>query len=103
MAALRRAGTEVYEPLNRFRLDVPEVSFSSLAPVLARLRAVLHMQELHGSSYVLEGEIPAARIHELQQQLSGITRGEGRSSPRSSAMRPCKALRRLARAPTAIR
>jgi ribosomal protection tetracycline resistance protein len=26
---------------------------------------------------VLEGEIPAARVHELQQGLPGLTRGEG--------------------------
>jgi ribosomal protection tetracycline resistance protein len=26
---------------------------------------------------VLEGEIPAARVHELQQQLPALTRGEG--------------------------
>jgi ribosomal protection tetracycline resistance protein len=25
---------------------------------------------------VLEGEIPAARVHELQQRLPGLTRGE---------------------------
>jgi ribosomal protection tetracycline resistance protein len=27
--------------------------------------------------YVLEGKIPAARVHELQQQLPSLTRGEG--------------------------
>ena len=26
---------------------------------------------------MLEGEIPAARVHELQQQLPALTRGEG--------------------------
>ncbi len=29
------------------------------------------------SSSVLEGEIPAARVHELQQQLPVLTHGEG--------------------------
>ena len=32
---------------------------------------------MRGSSYLLEGEIPAARVHELQQQLPALTRGEG--------------------------
>jgi ribosomal protection tetracycline resistance protein len=32
---------------------------------------------MRGSSYVLEGEIAAARVHELQQQVPGLTRGEG--------------------------
>jgi ribosomal protection tetracycline resistance protein len=32
---------------------------------------------MRGSSYTLEGEIPAARVHELQEQLPALTRGEG--------------------------
>jgi ribosomal protection tetracycline resistance protein len=32
---------------------------------------------MRGSSYQLEGEIPAGRVHELQQQVPGLTRGEG--------------------------
>ena len=32
---------------------------------------------MRGSSCTLEGEIPAARVHELQQQLPALTRGEG--------------------------
>ncbi|MBA2715010.1 MAG: GTP-binding protein, partial [Rubrobacteraceae bacterium] len=45
--------------------------------VLARLRAFVQTQEMRGSSYVLEGEVPAARVHELQQHLPALTRGEG--------------------------
>jgi ribosomal protection tetracycline resistance protein len=32
---------------------------------------------MRGSSYVLEGNVPAARVHELQQKLPALTRGEG--------------------------
>jgi ribosomal protection tetracycline resistance protein len=32
---------------------------------------------MRGSSYTLVGEIPAAWVHELQQQLPALTRGEG--------------------------
>ena len=32
---------------------------------------------MRDSSCVLEGDIPAARVHELQQQLPALTRGEG--------------------------
>ena len=32
---------------------------------------------MRGSSYVLEGVIPASRMHDLQQQLPGLTHGEG--------------------------
>jgi ribosomal protection tetracycline resistance protein len=46
-------------------------------PVLARLRAVPQTSTMQGSSSLLEGEIPAAQVHELQQQLPALTRGEG--------------------------
>ena len=77
MSALKRVGVKVYEPIYRFHLEVPADTFGATAPVLARLRAAAQTQEMRGSSYTLEGDIPAARVHELQQQLPALTRGEG--------------------------
>jgi ribosomal protection tetracycline resistance protein len=77
MDALKRAGTRVCEPIHRFRLEVPADAFGAVASALARLLAVSRTQETRGSSYLLEGEIPASRIYELQQQLPALTRGEG--------------------------
>ncbi|MET8374608.1 translation factor GTPase family protein [Streptomyces microflavus] len=77
MDALRRAGTQVYEPMHRFRLELPADAFGALGPVLARLRAVPGPPETLGTLCTLEGEVPAARVHELQQLLPGLTRGEG--------------------------
>ncbi len=77
MEALRRAGTVVLEPLHRFRLEIPEDALSTFAPVLVRLRAMTHTSTTHGSATVLEGDIPAARVHELERRLPGLTRGEG--------------------------
>ncbi|MFI6910233.1 hypothetical protein ACIBKY_53915 [Nonomuraea sp. NPDC050394] len=73
MSALRRAGTRVCEPLHRFRLEIPADALGPVLPLLARLRAVPRTQ----SEGVIEGEIPAARVHELQRQLPALTRGEG--------------------------
>jgi ribosomal protection tetracycline resistance protein len=77
MDALRRAGTRVYEPMHRFRLEIPADTFGATVPVLTRLRAVPETQGTRGASCVLEGEIPAARVHEMQQRLPALTRGEG--------------------------
>jgi ribosomal protection tetracycline resistance protein len=77
MSALKQAGTKVYEPMHRFQLEIPADAFGRVLPVLAQLRAVAQTSAMRGSSYLLEGEIPAARMHELQQQLPGLTRGEG--------------------------
>ena len=77
MAALTQAGSAVYEPMHRFRLDIPADAFGSVQPVAVRLGAIPRTSTLRGTSYLLEGEIPAARVHELEQRLPGLTGGEG--------------------------
>ncbi|MFC9755865.1 GTP-binding protein [Streptomyces sp. NPDC056921] len=77
MSALTEAGTTVHEPIHRFRLELPAELLGPVLPVLAQLRAVPGTPAVHGSLCVLEGEIPAARVHELQQRLPALTRGEG--------------------------
>ncbi|MGW2748921.1 GTP-binding protein [Streptomyces sp. NPDC001450] len=75
--ALRRAGTRVHEPMHRFRVEAPADTLGALLPVLARLGAVAESTGAHGQEGVLEGAVPAARVHELEQRLPGLTRGEG--------------------------
>ncbi|MCA2214968.1 GTP-binding protein [Jidongwangia harbinensis] len=77
MDALRRAGTRVHEPIHAVRLEVPAAALPAVLPVLARLRGVPLATTVHGSVCVVEGEVPAARVHDLQQRLPALTRGEG--------------------------
>ena len=77
MDALQRAGTVVCEPIHHFRLELPADTYGAVASVLVRLQAVPRTQEMRGASYVLEGDVPAAHTHELQQRVPGLTRGEG--------------------------
>jgi Elongation factor G C-terminus len=77
MDALQQAGTRVFAPIHRFRLEVPSDTLGAVLYVLAQLGAVSHTPAPHGTSYLLEGGIPAARVHELQLQLATLTRGEG--------------------------
>ena len=77
MAALQQAGSKVFEPMHRFSLELPADTFGAAVPVMGRLRAVPHTQEMRGLSYHMEGEIPAAAVHELQQLMPTLTRGEG--------------------------
>ncbi|MFG2586869.1 GTP-binding protein [Streptomyces sp. NPDC048438] len=77
MDALKQAGTTVYEPMHRFRAELPADALGPLVPVLARLRAVPGPPETQDGVCTVEGVIPAARVHELQQLLPGMTRGEG--------------------------
>jgi ribosomal protection tetracycline resistance protein len=77
MSALREAGTVVCEPIHRFRLEAPADVLGPLLPALARLDAVPQTPTMHGSSCTVDGDIPAARVHELRQRLPALTRGEG--------------------------
>jgi ribosomal protection tetracycline resistance protein len=77
MDALRRAGTTVYEPLQRFHLEIPEDAYGAVAPALVRSRAVLRTTETRGGVCAVEGDIPAVRVHGLERRLPGLTRGEG--------------------------
>jgi ribosomal protection tetracycline resistance protein len=77
MSALARSGTTVCEPMHRFNLEIPTEMVGTVLPVLSRMRAVPRRQEVRGSTSLLEGEIPADRVHDLQQQLPALTGGEG--------------------------
>lgn len=72
--ALRQAGTEVQEPMHRFRLEAPADALGPLLPALAQLGAIPEPPTTTG---VIVGEIPAAQVHALRQQLPALTRGEG--------------------------
>ncbi|MER6352517.1 translation factor GTPase family protein [Streptomyces sp. NPDC001634] len=75
--ALRRAGTRVHEPMHSFRIEAPADTLGALLPVLAAVRAVPETTETRGTVCILEGVVPAALVHTLEQQLPGPTRGEG--------------------------
>jgi ribosomal protection tetracycline resistance protein len=77
MSALKQAGTTVCEPVHRFALEVPADTLGSALTALSRLDAAVRAPAMRGSSYLLEGEIPAAKVRELQQRLPALTRGEG--------------------------
>ena len=77
MSALRQAGTMVCEPVHRFHLEAPADLLGPLMPVLSRLGAVPGTPAQRGPTSLLEGDIPAANVHELQLELPELTGGEG--------------------------
>jgi ribosomal protection tetracycline resistance protein len=77
MEALRRAGTTVCEPVHAFRLEVPADTLPAVLTALARTGAVPLGSTTQGRVSVVDGEVPAARVHDVQLMLPGLTRGEG--------------------------
>jgi ribosomal protection tetracycline resistance protein len=63
--------------MHRFQLGIPADLFGAVLPVLVRLGAAPRTQTTVPGGYLLAGDIPAARVHELQQSLPSLTRGEG--------------------------
>jgi ribosomal protection tetracycline resistance protein len=77
MEALRRAGTRVYEPIHAFSLELPGDTMPVVLPALGRLGAIPLSSAPRGRGFVVDGEVPAARVHEVQQALPALTRGDG--------------------------
>lgn len=75
--ALRRAGTQVCEPVLRISLEVPEPDATALQTVLGRMRAQPMGQWQAGTMARIEARLVAARLHDLQHQLPDLTGGEG--------------------------
>lgn len=75
--ALQEAGTLVCEPVHRFHLELPADTYGATVAVLARLGAMPRSTAMRKETCTLEGDVLAARVHELQHLLPGVTRGEG--------------------------
>jgi len=77
MLALEKARTVVCEPMLRGTLEIPTVSVGPLMSVLGRLGVAVERQAVRGDLSTVETILPAARAHDLQRQLAGVTGGEG--------------------------
>lgn len=77
MEALQQAGTEVCEPIQRFRLVVPDDLLAEAVRLLVHQRGTVEESTIEGVSAVITGTIPAAMVPAFERQLPGISRGEG--------------------------
>jgi ribosomal protection tetracycline resistance protein len=77
MDALRQAGTVVCQPTARVRLELPAPRTGDVLSALARLGAATEMPLLDGELSVVTAMLPSARVRSLQEQLPGMTGGEG--------------------------
>ena len=90
MSALKQAGTVVCEPFHRFRLDAPADALGPVLRILARLVAVPQQPAVADSTFTLEGQVPAARVHELRRRLRAVSHGEGSLECEFDSYRPVR-------------
>jgi ribosomal protection tetracycline resistance protein len=77
MKSLELAGTVVCEPTLRVVVEIPVDSLGQVVAALGRLGAAVEAPRLTGELAVVETVLPATRARDLQQQLAGLTHGEG--------------------------
>ncbi len=77
MQALERAGTETCEPIDQLEIEIPEDTFGAVCGVLVNARATIRNAFQHGDSYRIVCEIPTVELRGVEQQLPGLTRGDG--------------------------
>ncbi|HEX3721617.1 MAG TPA: hypothetical protein VHV31_02440, partial [Nitrolancea sp.] len=77
MRALLGAGTEVCEPIEEIDLEIPEDTFGAVCGALINARATLRKTSLDDTTYHMLWEIPTAELRGVEQQLPGLTRGDG--------------------------
>lgn len=77
MEALVKAGTDVYEPMNKFELSVPANSISQAMFKLSAIQAEFTEPFFRRDSYILKGTLPMAVTEKFKRNLYSFTEGEG--------------------------
>lgn len=88
MSALKEAGTEVCEPVERFTLDVPLGVLGDAYGALAAAGAAPEAADQLASHGRIVGTIPTAEVHRFEQLLPGWAGGEGVFTSEPAGYRP---------------
>ncbi|MGH3471705.1 MAG: GTP-binding protein [Nocardioidaceae bacterium] len=75
-SALHHAGTVVCEPIEAFRLEVPQWAVQAVAKAIAHLEGALVDTAVIGEEMVLSGSLPTRRMRGLVSALPELARGE---------------------------
>jgi ribosomal protection tetracycline resistance protein len=88
MTALGRAGTWVCEPLADLALEMPASTASGVLGVLGRLGGRVTSQFSANGVAKIGAVLPVARVRALQNQLPGLSMGEGSLESRPGGYQP---------------
>ncbi|RSM63026.1 GTP-binding protein [Amycolatopsis sp. WAC 01376] len=86
--ALREAGTEVLEPVNRIEVELPSDSVTATLSRLVERGGTVTGSAARGDRAELTGVLPAGEVAKFEQQLPGLTRGEGLITTEPAGHRP---------------
>jgi ribosomal protection tetracycline resistance protein len=76
-AAVRRAGTVACEPVDRFRVEAPTETVSTVLSLIGRHRGIPDAPQTNETVAVITGTIPTAAVDKVRRGLHAATHGEG--------------------------
>jgi ribosomal protection tetracycline resistance protein len=88
MAALREAGTQVCEPIERFTVELPSNDLGEAYVKLVTAGAAIAATEHAGERSCISGLLPAAGVDWFERLLPGLTSGSGVLRSESAGYRP---------------
>ena len=77
MRALEQAGTQVCEPVEELDVEIPEDTFGPVCGALVNARATIKNAFRDSGAYRIICQIPTVELRGIEQQLPGLTRGDG--------------------------
>ncbi|MFL5761815.1 MAG: GTP-binding protein [Thermomicrobiales bacterium] len=77
MRALCDGGTLVCEPIEELDLEIPENTFGTVCGALVSARGSIRNAIRDGSTHLIVCDVPTSTLRTVEQQLPGLTRGEG--------------------------
>jgi ribosomal protection tetracycline resistance protein len=83
MSALQEAGTQVHEPMHRFRVEVPADTLGPVLPAVAAPRGLPDASVVERSTAAIEGLLPVARVLESDFDSYQPVRGAIPTRPRT--------------------
>ncbi|MFC3448700.1 GTP-binding protein [Amycolatopsis speibonae] len=86
--ALRRAGTAVLEPVSRFEIELPADAVSATLSRLVEFGGLVTESSIRGTRAELGGTLPTGEVHRFDQQLPGLSHGEGLLSTEVTGYQP---------------
>jgi ribosomal protection tetracycline resistance protein len=75
--AVRRAGTVVCEPVDRFRVEVPAETASAVLSLIGRHRGIPDAPQTSETIAVITGTLPTTALDAVRRGLHSAARGEG--------------------------
>jgi len=86
--ALREAGTEVLEPVSRVEVELPADSVTATLSKLVECGGTVTGSAARGDRAELTGVLPTGEVTRFEQQLPGLTHGEGSMTAEPAGYQP---------------